>query len=66
MNLIHLFQANFRKQIIEMKRYAPNTVALFLTVYIILSVCFLIQLIGNPDTQSTTIQYTIAIISFGI
>ena len=61
MNLIHLFQANFRKQIIEMKRYAPNTVALFLTVYIIfIGMFFGIQLIGNPYTQSTTIQYTIA------
>src|SRR5690625_1229588 len=61
MQMIHLFQANFRKQLIEMKRYAPNTVALVLTVYIIfIGMFFGIQLIGNPDTQSTTIQYTIA------
>lgn len=61
MNMIHLFQANFRKQLIEMKRYAPNTIALFLTVYIIfIGMFFGIQLIGSPDTQSITIQYTIA------
>lgn len=59
MNIIHLFQANFRKQLIEMKRYAPNTVAVFLTVYIIfIGMFFGIQLIGSPETQSTTIQYT--------
>lgn len=60
MQTFHLFQANFRKQLIEMKRYAPNTIALFLTVYIIfIGMFFGIQLIGNPETQAVTVQYTI-------
>ena len=60
MQTINLFRANFRKQLIEMKRYAPNTIAVFITLYIIfLGLFFGIQLIGNPETQSATIQYTI-------
>lgn len=35
MQTIRLFQANFRKQLIEMKRYAPNAIAQFMTIYII-------------------------------
>src|SRR5690625_4266799 len=52
MQMIHLFQANFRKQVIELKRYAPNMIAQFVTIYII-------QFLGSPETQWMTIQYTI-------
>ncbi|SEN69321.1 ABC-2 type transport system permease protein [Amphibacillus marinus] len=60
MKLVYQFQANLRKQAIQMKRYAPNTIAMVLTVYIIfISIFAGIQLIGNPETQAVTIQYTI-------
>lgn len=60
MQIIHLFQANLRKQAIELKRYAPNTIAMFLTVYIIfIGMFYGIQFIGSPDTQAVTVQYTI-------
>jgi len=60
MEVFHLFNANFRKQAIELKRYAPNTIAMVLTVYIIFLGIFAgIQVIGNPGTQDATIQYAI-------
>ena len=60
MPTIHLFQANFRKQLIEMKRYAPNAIAQFITIYIIfIGMFYGLQLIGSPESQAVTIQYTI-------
>lgn len=59
MSIIHLFQANLRKQAIELKRYAPNTIAMVLTVYIIFMAIFAgIQMIGNPATQGVAVQHT--------
>lgn len=60
MQTIHLFQANFRKQLIELKRYAPNTLAQFFTIYIIfMAMVQGIQFIGNPETVGATVQFTI-------
>ncbi|MBM7540268.1 ABC transporter permease [Amphibacillus cookii] len=59
MAIIHLFQANLRKQAIELKRYAPNTIAMVLTVYIIFMAIFAgIKMIGNPVTQGVAVQHT--------
>lgn len=60
MEVLNLFNANLRKQAIELKRYAPNTIAMVLTVYIIFLAIFAgIQVIGNPGTQDATVQYAI-------
>ncbi|GAA4063770.1 ABC transporter permease [Amphibacillus indicireducens] len=60
MQTIRLFQANFRKQLVEMKRYAPNAIAQFMTIYIIfIGMFYGLQLIGSPESQAVTVQYTI-------
>lgn len=41
MKWLHLFNANFRKEYIELKRYLPNTIALVVTFYIIFLAAFL-------------------------
>jgi ABC-2 type transport system permease protein len=65
MKWLHLFNANFRKEYIEMKRYLPNTIALVATFYIIfLAAFFGIMFIGDPATFDTNVQYSIVSVVF--
>jgi ABC-2 type transport system permease protein len=60
MQLLHLFNANLKKQFIELKRYLPNTLSLIFTFYFIfLAMFFGIELLGNPADKDINIQYTI-------
>jgi len=62
---LHLFNANFRKEYIEMKRYLPNTIALVATFYIIfLGAFFGIMFIGDPASFDTNVQYSIVSVVF--
>ena len=65
MKWLHVFNANFRKEYIEMKRYLPNTIALVATVYIIfLGAFFGIMFIGDPASFDTNVQYSIVSVVF--
>ncbi|MNO53363.1 ABC-2 family transporter protein [compost metagenome] len=65
MKWLHLFNANFRKEYIEMKRYLPNTIALVATFYIIfLAAFFGIMFIGDPSSFDTNVQYSIVSVVF--
>lgn len=58
--MIRLFKANFRKEYIELKRYLPNTVSLFVTVYCIFLAIFLgLKFVGDPATFDDNVQYSI-------
>ncbi|MDV2581837.1 ABC transporter permease [Alkalibacillus haloalkaliphilus] len=60
MSLVHLISANTRMEFIELKRYLPNTIAMFMTFYIIfLAMFFGINVIGDPQHAETNIQYGI-------
>lgn len=60
MKLLHLLNANIKKEYLELKRYLPNTMAFILTFYIIFLGLFgAIQFIGDPTTQDTNTQYVI-------
>ncbi|WP_339287509.1 ABC transporter permease [Paenibacillus sp. FSL E2-0201] len=65
MKWLHLFNANFRKEYIEMKRYLPNTIALVATFYIIfLGAFFGIMFIGDPASFDMNVQYSIISVVF--
>lgn len=65
MKWLHLFNANFRKEYIEMKRYLPNTIALVFTFYIIfLAAFFGIMFIGDPSSFDSNVQYSIVSVIF--
>ncbi|AIQ25386.1 ABC transporter permease [Paenibacillus sp. FSL H7-0737] len=65
MKWLHLFNANFRKEYIELKRYLPNTIALVVTFYIIfLAAFFGIMFIGDPASFNTNVQYSIVSVVF--
>ncbi|ETT59662.1 ABC transporter [Paenibacillus odorifer] len=65
MKWLHLFNANFRKEYIEMKRYLPNTIALVATFYIIfLGAFFGIMFIGDPASFDMNVQYSIVSVVF--
>lgn len=65
MRWLHLFNANFRKEYIEMKRYLPNTLALVCTFYIIfLAAFFGIMFIGDPASFEMNVQYSIVSVVF--
>lgn len=65
MKWLHLFNANFRKEYIEMKRYLPNTIALVFTFYIIfLAAFFGIMFIGDPANFDMNVQYSIVSVVF--
>lgn len=65
MRWLHLLNANFRKEYIEMKRYLPNTIALVSTFYIIfLAAFFGIKFIGDPASFDTNVQYSIVSVVF--
>ncbi|RDW19971.1 ABC transporter [Oceanobacillus chungangensis] len=56
----NLLKANIRMEYIEYKRYLPNTIAMLLTFYIIFIGMFAgIQLIGDPTTQDSNVQFVI-------
>lgn len=60
MNWINLFNANLRKEFIELKRYLPNTIAMLATFYLIFLGMFAgIQVIGDPGSQDIHTQYAI-------
>src|SRR5690625_4208110 len=60
MKWLHLFQANLRKEFIELKRYLPNTIAMLVTFYLIFLGMFAgIQVIGDPGSQDLHTQYAI-------
>lgn len=65
MKWLHVFNANFRKEYIEMKRYLPNTIALVVTFYIIfLGAFFGIMFIGDPASFDMNVQYSIVSVVF--
>ncbi|MFC7678856.1 ABC transporter permease [Paenibacillus sp. GCM10028914] len=65
MKLLHLLNANFRKEYIELKRYLPNTFALVFTFYIVfLAAFFGITSIGDPASLDMNIQYSIVSVAF--
>lgn len=65
MKWLHVFNANFHKEYIEMKRYLPNTIALVVTFYIIfLGAFFGIMFIGDPASFEMNVQYSIVSVVF--
>lgn len=57
---LNLLKANLKKEVLELIRYLPNTIAFILTFYIIFLGMFgAIHFIGDPQTQDTNIQYVI-------
>lgn len=60
MRWLNLLNANIRKEYIEMKRYLPNTISMFLTIYFIfLAMFFGFKFIGDPTAFDSSIQYMI-------
>jgi ABC-2 type transport system permease protein len=60
MSWFHLINANIRKEVIELKRYLPNTIAMLVTFYCIFLGLFAgIQIIGDPTTQDVNTQFVI-------
>lgn len=60
MKLMHLFNANFRREFILLKRYLPNTISQLITFFcIFLAMFFGIKVIGDPTTMEANVQYTI-------
>ena len=60
MVLLNVLSANVRKTAIEMRRYLPNTLSLIITFYaIFLFMFFGIQVVGDPETAATNIQFLI-------
>ncbi|WP_245855971.1 ABC transporter permease [Bacillus oleivorans] len=58
--LLHLFNANLRREVNILKRYWPNTVSMLVTFYcIFLMMFFGIQIVGDPTTMETNVQYVI-------
>lgn len=60
MKLLHLFNANLRREVIYLKRYLPNTISMLVTFYcIFLMMFFGIQIVGDPSTMEANVQYVI-------
>jgi len=60
MKWLILFKSNFRREVILLKRYLPNTISMILTFYFIFLGMFLgIQVVGDPSSAETNIQYVI-------
>ncbi len=56
----NLFKSNFRREVILLKRYLPNTISMILTFYFIFLGMFLgIQIVGDPSSAEMNIQYVI-------
>ena len=57
-SLLNSFRANFAKNVIELKRYLPNTLSLVLTFYFIFVFLLLgVKFIGDPTTAAENIRY---------
>ena len=60
MKWLHLFNANFRRDWINLKRYLPNTITMIITMYsIFLLMFFGITVVGDPSTAEQNIQFVI-------
>lgn len=60
MKLLQLFNANFRRELILLKRYLPNTISEIITFFSIFLVMFFgIKVVGDPTMMETNVQYTI-------
>ncbi|WP_339217282.1 ABC transporter permease [Ornithinibacillus sp. FSL M8-0202] len=60
MSWFNLIKANTRKEVIELKRYLPNTIAMLVTFYCIFLGLFAgIQLIGDPGSKDLNTQFVI-------
>lgn len=58
--MLNVLAANVRKVGIEMLRYLPNTVSMFVTFYAIFLLLFLgVQLVGGPESAEASTQYLI-------
>src|SRR5690554_2552395 len=58
--MLSVLRVNFSKQLIEMRRYLPNTISEFITFYAIFLLLFLgIQAVGDPGTADANIRYVI-------
>src|SRR5690625_13509 len=60
MSWLHLLNANFRKEYIELKRYLPNTMAMIFTFYFIfLGLFWVSKFIGDQSVKDVNTQYVI-------
>ncbi|MUK90783.1 ABC transporter permease [Ornithinibacillus sp. L9] len=60
MSWINLLKINIKKEIVMMKRYLPNTIAMLLTMYFLFLAMFAgIQIIGDPSSQDVHTQFVI-------
>lgn len=58
--MLNVLTANVRKVGIELLRYLPNTVSMFVTFYAIFLLLFLgVQLVGSPESAEASTQYVI-------
>lgn len=58
--MLSVMRVNFSKQLIELRRYAPDTIGLVVTFYAIFLLLFLgIRAVGDPGTADESIQYVI-------
>ncbi len=58
--MLNVLRVNFSKQLIEMRRYLPNTISEFVTFYAIFLLLFLgIQAVGDPGSADANIRYVI-------
>lgn len=58
--MLNVFRVNWSKQVIEMRRYLPDTIGLIITFYAIFLLLFLgIRAVGEPSTADGNIQYVI-------
>lgn len=58
--MLNVFRVNWSKQLIELRRYLPDTIGLIITFYAIFLLLFLgIRAVGDPSTADGNIQYII-------
>lgn len=56
--LLHSFKANFTKNVIELRRYLPNTLSMFITFYVIFLFMLLgVRFVGDPSTAGENVRY---------
>lgn len=56
--LVASFRANFAKYLIELKRYLPNTLSMFLTFYAIFVFMLLgVRFVGDPTVADDNVRY---------
>lgn len=58
--MLDVIRVNWSKQLIELRRYLPNTISLIITFYAIFLLLFLgIRAVGDPNSADSNIQYVI-------